>query len=96
VWLTNSGIISETKRGNEMEQQLGKDVVAKLEGGELVVSGLNGAIELKVKAKQLLQPKLDEIKADIATGKIDPIKGTNLDQSAMLAVLAYIEEKLLG
>lgn len=54
----------------------------------------DGKVVLTAEVKALVQPKIEELKAKIASGEIDPIKGTDIDKMAFLAALELVEKAL--
>lgn len=50
-----------------------------------------GVIELKAHVGALVKPKLAELKADIESGKIDLIKGTDIDKDIMIQFVDFVE-----
>jgi hypothetical protein len=63
-----------------------KNVFLNLEEGNIV---------LKVDIKTMIIPVLNNLKADLEAGKIDPIKGTELDKMAIEAAIEMIEKYLV-
>lgn len=69
-----------------IEKQLMEGVMVKLEGGKLSLEADFGL---------MLVPKLDALVAKFESGEIDIVKGTDLDKSAALILLANIKAELL-
>jgi hypothetical protein len=63
-----------------------KNVFLNLEEGNIV---------LKVDIKTMIIPVLNNLKADLEAGKIDPVKGTELDKMAIEAAIEMIEKYLV-
>lgn len=53
-----------------------------------------GQVVLKVDLKTMVLPLLENIKADLEVGKIDPIKGTDLDKMALETAIELIAKYL--
>ena len=60
----------------------------------VTVDYVEGEVVLKAKVKQLVVAELQKVKAKFESGEIDLIKGTDLDKSAALVVIAAIETAL--
>ena len=52
-----------------------------------------GKVLVTVDLKSLIVPALPSLKNDVESGKIDPIKGTDLDKDAIVHVLDIIEKQ---
>ena len=65
--------------------ELAKGVTLDMDKGEVV---------LKAKVGTLLGPQISKLKADIESGKIDPIPGTDMDKLAMLQAVDFVEKEL--
>jgi hypothetical protein len=50
-----------------------------------------GKIIIEVEVAKQLNPLLDKIKADVESGEIDPIKGTDLDKMGLLAAIETVK-----
>lgn len=50
-----------------------------------------GNAVLTVKVVDLIQPLLEKFKADVNSGAVDPIKGTDYDKMAILAGIELLE-----
>lgn len=59
--------------------------------GTLVISALDGNAELKIKAAAAINPALDKIAEKVKSGEIDLIKGTTLDNDAMLKAIELLK-----
>ena len=57
----------------------------------ITIEYVDGAVVVKAEVKSLLLEELAKIKAKVESGEIDPIKGTDVDKSAILAALNLIE-----
>lgn len=66
--------------------EIAKNVFLNLEEGQIV---------LKVNLKTMIIPALENIKADLIAGKIDPIKGTDIDKIALESAIELIEKYLV-
>lgn len=75
--------------------ELGSGFKADYVSGEVVVSGLDGGLELKFKLAALIKPFVADIEAKIESGAIDPVAGTDMDKVAMLALVEGFK-KLAG
>lgn len=53
-----------------------------------------GEVVLKAKVKELVIGELAKVKAKFESGEIDLVKGTDLDKSAALAIIAAVEAAL--
>jgi hypothetical protein len=53
-----------------------------------------GKIVAEIEVAALIVPKLDELKAKIESGEIDPIKGTSLDAVAMIGAIDFIKAEI--
>lgn len=62
-----------------------KNVELKFEHGKIIV---------EADVKSLIIPMLEKLKEDVNAGKIDPIKGTDLDKIAIDQVIELIEKQL--
>lgn len=52
-----------------------------------------GKVVVSIDLKSLIVPALQSLKNDIESGKVDPIKGTDLDKEALVHVLDIIEKQ---
>lgn len=50
--------------------------------------------KIVIDTKTLVLPLLEDLKKQVEEGKIDPIKGTDLDKMAIELVIAQIEKQL--
>lgn len=62
---------------------VGSNVTVELDKGDLVV---------RVKSSQYISKFLDKTQADIESGALDPIKGTDIDKVALLGAIQYLRE----
>lgn len=78
-----------------MSTEIGKSgIMVDYKDGKATLSGMDGGIELTVKTAVLLNPVLDDLSAKVQAGKIDLIKGTQLDNEILLKVIAKIKEEV--
>lgn len=54
----------------------------------------DGKVVAEIEVASLIVPKLDELKAKIESGEIDPIKGTSLDAVAMIGAIDFIKAEI--
>ena len=64
---------------------IAQGVELKYEGGKLI---------LTAEVAQLILPKIEELKAKINDGSIDPIKGTDADKMMLLLLLEFIKGQI--
>lgn len=75
--------------------EIGKSgVTVDYKEGALVITALEGNAELKIKAAAALNPVLDKFAAQVESGEIDPIKGTDLDKAALLKAIELIKAEV--
>lgn len=55
---------------------------------------VDGAVVLKAEVKALIMAELEKVKAKVESGEIDPVKGTDLDKTAILGAIGFIEAQL--
>lgn len=60
----------------------------------VTVNYKEGKIVAEVEVASLILPKLEELKAKIESGEIDPIKGTSLDAVAMIGAIDFIKAEI--
>lgn len=74
--------------------EIAKGVTLDFVGGEVVLKAQGTGFELLAKGQVagLAVPVLNEIKAKVESGEIDPIKGTDLDKTTLLGALDFLIE----
>lgn len=53
-----------------------------------------GKVKLELALKDLVKPKLDDIRAKIESGELDLIKGTDLEKGPVLMAIDFLEAEL--
>ncbi len=66
---------------------LGQNVSLDYKDGKLMISALEGKLMLSFELSAVAKPVLESLKADFVSGKIDLIKGTDLDAAVAEKVL---------
>lgn len=76
-----------------MRKKIAEGIDLVYENGQLMIDAeIKGAkIQLSVNAASVLLPIIAQAKEDVFSGKIDPIKGTNLDNKAIIEGLEILE-----
>lgn len=62
--------------------------------GALTLTALEGKVVLTAKAALALNPVLDKFAAEIESGAIDPIKGTEIDKTVLLKAVELIKAEI--
>lgn len=77
-----------------MRKEITEGIDLVYENGQLTIDAeIKGAkIQLSVNAASVLLPIIAQAKEDVASGKIDPIKGTTLDNKAIIEGLEILED----
>lgn len=52
---------------------------------------VDGKVKLEAEVRALVLPALESVKAKIESGEIDPIKGTDLDKTALLKAIEILK-----
>lgn len=73
---------------------LGKDVTIDLKSGVVEISAYEGKLKVTAAVGMFAAPVLASLEADVNSGKIDPIKGTDLDKTALLQVIAFLKKQV--
>jgi hypothetical protein len=74
--------------------EIGKGIIVDMNDGEVYLTALEGKLKLSVQLGVIIAPALDKFKADVEAGKVDPVKGTDLDKEALLKAIEYIKAEL--
>lgn len=76
-----------------MRKEIAEGIELVYENGQLMIDAeIKGAkIQLSVNAASVLLPIIEQAKEDVLSGKIDPIKGTTLDNKAIIEGLEVLE-----
>lgn len=53
-----------------------------------------GEVVLTAKVAELIAPVIEEFKAKVESGQVDPIKGTDLDKTAILGAVELLQKYL--
>jgi hypothetical protein len=51
----------------------------------------DGKVVVEAQVAQFANPVLDDLKAKVESGEIDPIKGTDLDKSVILGAIEFLK-----
>lgn len=55
---------------------------------------VDGKVQLELALKDLIKPKLDDLRAKIASGELDVVKGTDLEKGPILMAIDFLEAEL--
>ena len=76
---------------------LGHGISVDYQEGELVMKAQGNGFEIVAKGQVagLALPVLDQIRAKVESGEIDPIKGTEFDKAMILQVIDTLKASLV-
>jgi len=76
---------------------LGHGISVDYQEGELVMKAQGNGFEIVAKGQVagLAMPVLDQIRAKVESGEIDPIKGTEFDKAMILQVIDTLKASLV-
>lgn len=75
--------------------EISKGVSVDLVAGVVEIKALEGAAKLSLDLGKLAVPMLDGLMAQVESGAIDPVKGTDIDKDLILRVLGLVKGALV-
>ena len=77
--------------------ELGRGISVDYQEGELLIKAQGNGFEIVAKGQVagLALPVLDQLRAQVESGAIDPIKGTDLDKGMILQVIDGLKAALV-
>jgi len=77
-----------------MVLEIAKGIDLDIDKGIVSLEALEGKLKVQLALGALVAPVLDKVKADVESGKIDLIKGTSMDQLALVQALEFLKKEL--